>query len=395
MPRNADSRADCELTAELKARGLIGSTTRYERWRHAGLLPANDRRGAGRGRGSTSLFDLETVEIAAALARHTVQGRDLRISVIAWFLEADTKGFSHPEPPGPAVTPALAWAVRATTPYPLSQLVRAAVIAAQTEESHTPEPGEACGMSSPAVSLDLAAVREALLAGEAWLRSSSLYPSFFFLRVAEMCVGEPSLEVFAKAFADLLSRAALFPFLTSQQWRDAISDARVGACMGPFAALARHDPVIVLKDADIQQLRRARQTALNLAYYGETLNRRSLIRDPQKMAEWRAYLDMLGVGPSLRYLALLMTLPREAAVVIAACLDPVYSSLEKLLFEHYEQIVRVWVGRPLRPAGGEHDPVACLAIWPAVAPVSRPRQRAAGRRIGIGSYYRYRRRHAD
>jgi hypothetical protein len=142
------------------------------------------------------------VEIAAALARHAVQGRDLRLSVIAWFLEVSTKGKWTPEPPGHAVASALAWAARSNSEqYWLSQRVRAAVIAGQTEARR---------VSRPAVSLDVAAVREALLA------DSRKHP-IFRLRVAEMQAADPNLEAFAKSFADLLARAALFPFLTSQQ----------------------------------------------------------------------------------------------------------------------------------------------------------------------------------
>jgi hypothetical protein len=386
MPRQADSYADRELTAELAARDLVGSTTRYERWRHAGLLPSHDRRGAGRGRGSTSVFDLETVEIAAALAHHTAQGRDLRISVIAWFLEAEVKGIGFPEPPGPAVASALAWAARTALPYRRQQFIRVAVIAAQKEQPRTIEPGQAPGMSSPTASLDLTAVREALL------KRGSHRPD-----LSHLCVAEPSAEVFAKEFADLLAGAGVFPFLTSEQWRYAISDAQQARPhVGSFAALARHNPAIVLKNAEIQELRHARHAALGLAYYGDTLNRPSLIRNPQKRIEWRAYLDKLGVGPSLKYLARLIILPRDAAIVIAACLDPVYSSLEELLNEQYKQIVGIRYSAAPRPAGDEHEPLAYLTVWPPAARDDRQPPRVTARQIGIGNYYRKRlRAHAD
>jgi hypothetical protein len=378
VTRSVASLADCELTDLLKDRGLTGSPARYERWRHAGLLPAHDRRGAGRGRGSTSVLNAETVEIAAALARHTVQGRDLRLSVIAWFLEVSTEGKWTPEPPGHAVAPALAWAARFNAEqYWISQRVRAAVIAGRTE---------ARKVSRPAVGLDLAAVRDALLA------DSSKHP-IFRLRVTGMRAADSSLDAFAESFAGLLARAALFPFLTSQQWRDAISDAQAGTRVGPFTALARHDPVMMLNDAGIQQLRRARQTALNLAYFGETLSRRRLFRDPQDTAEWRARLGMLRVGPSLRYVARLMMLPHDAAVVIAACLDPAYSSLEKLLYEQHSQIAKGRYETSLQPTDGGRDPQAYLAVWRTAAPPLWPYPGVAGRRIG--SSYRKRPRPHD
>lgn len=88
MPRSEESAADRELTSRLAARGLIGSSARYERWRGAGLLPRHERHGTGQGHGSVSALAPETVEIAAALARHTGQGRDLRAGIVVWFFEA-------------------------------------------------------------------------------------------------------------------------------------------------------------------------------------------------------------------------------------------------------------------------------------------------------------------
>ena len=78
VPRSADSAADRELTARLAARGLAGSCTRYQRWRRAGLLPRHERRGAGRGTARPPCSPPRLWEIAAALARHAGQGRDLR-----------------------------------------------------------------------------------------------------------------------------------------------------------------------------------------------------------------------------------------------------------------------------------------------------------------------------
>ena len=55
------------LTARLAARGLTGSSTRYERWRRAACCPAKKRRGVGRGHGSVSVLDAATVEVAAGV----------------------------------------------------------------------------------------------------------------------------------------------------------------------------------------------------------------------------------------------------------------------------------------------------------------------------------------
>jgi hypothetical protein len=130
--------ADRELTARLATRGLAGSSTRYERWRRAGLLPRHERRGAGRGHGSVSVLDSTTVEIAAALARHAGQGRDLRAAVVAWFFEAGhpiaPDEPAVPEPPEEAVAGALAWAVRTDPGYHMLQRARAAITEAQQDK---------------------------------------------------------------------------------------------------------------------------------------------------------------------------------------------------------------------------------------------------------------------
>ena len=392
MPRTAPSRADLELTAHLAARGLTGSTARYERWRHAGLLPPHERHGAGRGHGSASVLAPETVEIAAALARHAAQGRDLRIAVIAWFLEVGDYPMT-PEPPGPALTEALAWAVRTATPYGLVQRVRKAVTMAREEQPRANGPGEAHGTSGPAVSLNLAAVREALLEGGGNLATHLRAAEY--LLAARLQAAEPSIEVFADAFAHLLAGAGLFPFLTSKQWRDAIRDAQEsGAHIGPFAALARHDPVAALREARIGQLWLARRSASNLAYYSDMLDRRgSLTRDPQEIAAVRDCVNTLGVRPTLRYLARLMTLPRDAAVVITACLDPVFSSLEDSLHEQSTGRRHRWLSTV-----GDHDPPAYLSVWAAAQPADPQGLGMASGRIGsdrlglLGSYRRRRRR---
>jgi hypothetical protein len=357
VPRNAASRADRQLTALLAACGLSGSTARYERWRHAGLLPPHERHGAGRGRGSTSALDPDIVDIAAVLARHAGQGRDLRISVIAWFLEAGRA--SAPEPPGPAVTAALTWAVRSASPYQLVQRVRTAVTAAGKDMPGADAPDEAGLAPGPPAGLDIGAVRAALTArGD--------------LLAARLRFWDLDLPAFTDAFADLLADVGLFPFLTSPQWRAAITDAQAhGIGDGPLAALARHDPVAALADARIGQLRRARDRAIHLIFYRETIDLILRRVTPGMRTARRSYLDELGVSASLTYLARLMTLPRDPAVAIAACLDPAYSSLETVL----RRVARS--GTPPEP-GREDYPPAFSAVWPS----DPQRQQTAAREIG-------------
>jgi len=97
--------------------------------RGAGWFPP--RRGAGRGRGSVSMLDPQTVEIAAALARHAEQGRDLRAAVVAWFFVAGHQVAPDqpavPEPPVETLAGALAWAVWTDPGYRMLRRGRAVV----------------------------------------------------------------------------------------------------------------------------------------------------------------------------------------------------------------------------------------------------------------------------
>jgi len=77
VPRSSPSRADAALIHALAQRGKQVSPYQLERWRTAGLLPRNQRRGLGRSRGSVSELDPGTLERATILAEHSRQGRSL------------------------------------------------------------------------------------------------------------------------------------------------------------------------------------------------------------------------------------------------------------------------------------------------------------------------------
>ena len=159
MARSADSAADRELTARLAARGLTGSSTRYERWRHAGCCPvaaSTGRPGPWLGLGAGPHLGLY-FEIAAALARHARQGRDLRAAVVAWFFKgwvcpALPGQAAVPEPPDAAVAEALAWAIRASPGYRMLQRARSAVTEAQKDDFFRSWPSRAAGRAHLAAS---------------------------------------------------------------------------------------------------------------------------------------------------------------------------------------------------------------------------------------------------
>jgi hypothetical protein len=67
----------CRALRSLTEQGLHVTPFQLERWRAAGLLPRNRRRGLGRGRGSVSELDETAVVSASAIARLARQGRRL------------------------------------------------------------------------------------------------------------------------------------------------------------------------------------------------------------------------------------------------------------------------------------------------------------------------------
>jgi hypothetical protein len=75
MPRSGISRADAALIAACAAHGVHVSPYQLERWRAAGILERNHRRGLGRGRGSTATIPDGVLPRVLALAKFARQGK--------------------------------------------------------------------------------------------------------------------------------------------------------------------------------------------------------------------------------------------------------------------------------------------------------------------------------
>lgn len=107
--------------------------------------------------------------MVTALARHAVQGRDLRAVVVAWFFEAGRPVLpgqpAVPEPPDEAVVEALAWAVRTSPTYRILQRARSAVTEAQKDDFYATATGQARRTAGAASMYDPSVVREALIDG--------------------------------------------------------------------------------------------------------------------------------------------------------------------------------------------------------------------------------------
>lgn len=85
MVRGEPSSADTALIEQLRRRGQAVSTAQLERWRSAGVLPANRRRYLGRGSGSASQCDGDALDLAEAMALVTRRGRSVHESALRLF----------------------------------------------------------------------------------------------------------------------------------------------------------------------------------------------------------------------------------------------------------------------------------------------------------------------
>jgi hypothetical protein len=123
----------------LRGRGVEVSAAQLERWRRAGVLPRNTRRGLGRGAGSVSKVSAESVVIAEALGRAARRGRPLHETVLRVFTSDprfDLKIFlATPRLPMPeqAVRAALAWFIRYRV-NSVSRRIERAIAAASSDD---------------------------------------------------------------------------------------------------------------------------------------------------------------------------------------------------------------------------------------------------------------------
>jgi hypothetical protein len=366
VARSADSAADRELTARLAARGLVGSSTRYERWRRAGLLPQHERHGAGQGHGSISIVDPATVEIAAALARNAVQGRDLRAAVVTWFFEAGHPVAPDepavPEPPEEVVARALAWAVRTDPGYRMLQRARSAITDARQDKFYEDTALLARRNPDRAAGIDPVAMREALLSGRDIPAGASGTHHDVVHLVAAFGLGAE--EVGAEALADAIAATGMFPQASTQEWRDVMIAAYAcGDCAAELMALARFDPAEALENAGIERLRQAREVATGLAGFGSLLLMHALLMpDTPGLAALRTGISERGMGQLLIGLARQVMQRRGIANAIAACLDPTYAELYLSLSE------QVASGPPLLHLAGDetHDPQHYMQTWLSV-----------------------------
>jgi hypothetical protein len=367
MPRSGPSTADQALISQLAARDLTVSLAQLERWRSAGLLPRNARQGRGRGRGSSSALAPQAVEIAAVLARHARQGRDLRLAVVDWFAAAGLQvpdSTPVPEPPAAAVHAAVQWIIATSPAYQLLRTARSARTDAEIDQFY--ETADRALSRVPAVTvLDVAETRDALLTGlDPEEQTSSPTPLAFRGSVIQLIatIGLGFGEVGADALAEAVTAAGLFPGHAADDWEGTAGKfAQLEKTGSPLVdqLLTRYNPLDMVDIANAEMLLQARTVAHGLAGFGVLyLMHALLMPDTPALSALRALIDELGIAQLLMAMSQGAYTTSGFAHHLVACLHPWYWALHDLLTSHAAN------GPPLfhRPDGG-HTAEQFMQDW--------------------------------
>ncbi|MFB7293637.1 hypothetical protein [Actinacidiphila glaucinigra] len=358
MARSGPSPADRELIAALAGQGLQVSLTQLERWRRAGLLPRHQRHYPGRGRGSVSILDPATVQIAAVLARHARQGRDLRWAVLDWFAEVGRTP-DTPEPPDHAVCAAVVWAIEESPIQRLLQQARAARTEQMQDDFYT-----AAGAIVPTGSLgiDPAAVRASVLSADgippepaAREREQGLV---HLIAALGMGFDEIGPGVLGMAFA----ATGMFPQMTAENWSASLQDMQsTGNLDGLLAQAARTDALADARNATAEQLRAARTVYYSLAGIGGLLMWHALgVPDTLAQQALRATVEEMGITSWLMAMAAGGLAPTTFAGNVVACLRPHLVRVHEVLIEQISSGPSL-----LDRSGGQapHDPDQFMKDW--------------------------------
>jgi hypothetical protein len=362
MPRTGPGAAVRELTGQLSARGLVVSVAQLERWRRAGLLPRHARDWPGRGHGSVSRLAPETVEIAGALARHTRQGRDLRLAVLGWFAEAGLSGAlgtAVPEPPDQAVLGALEWVIAASPWYQLFAQARAARTEIQKDQFYAAASAAAAALPVTVERIGPAAMRAALLTGQE--------PELDVLLVRDSVIqllaatGMGYAEVGADAVAEAFSGTGLGPPVSSRFFERWLARLRQPEAASPLAELliTRYDPLAMIHKASGEQLRIAREAAFGLAGFGSFCAlHAALLPDTPGLAGLRETAAYWGIEPELIRISRSIRTTTGFAFTVVSTLHPFYWAVHRMLCAQAE------AGPPLLP-GTEDGLRDYLTQWAA------------------------------
>ncbi|MBY8864524.1 hypothetical protein [Streptomyces sennicomposti] len=336
------SPADRRVIRELEARGLVVTASQLESWRRMGLLPRHRRRGLGRGRGSVvDVVDPVVVESAAALARHLRQGRDRRLAVLEWFVEAGMPvlpgAVRVPEPPVACVREALVWVVERSVSQRVVEFARSV---AGTGEEGLDALYEVSGrlMRPYRGAADPVLVRAALEAGED-VPVEAEGPGFGSVVHLIAAIGVGAQEVGSDALAEAFAAIGMFG-LTVEDWARMLGAAERGE--GPpvdWGLLQQNADMVaqVLRASD-EELVRAREVLVGLRmFYALYVLHGLLLPDTPAQAALRQRIDDLGMFPLLDQVIAISPSPRQVAEFLALCLEPFLGNLYEALMEQFAQ----------------------------------------------------------
>ena len=375
MPRGPASRADTELMDYLSARGLSGSPAQFERWRRAGVLPRNRRRGAGQGRGSVAALHPDAGPIAAALTEHTRQGLDLRHAILRWFIAApryptaaDTPQIL--EPPLGKVRDSAVWSIQRSSAFQLFQRAKVAVTDTERDAFYADSESLTRRKPGPLRAEEVIALRHALTTGDgldsAPAGTAPADRGGILHLAAATAFGLE--EVGLQALAHSIASAGMFPQMTAQDWDQVAAEHEANPHMMRSLPQLRWDPVGDLLRATDQQLLRARIVLTGLAGFGVFyLMHGFLMPDTTGQQALRSAVDELGLATVVIGLAGQLIHPKQIARALVTCLSPPFDGL----YEHLATIVRD--SPPLMTGGDTAAAEAFMVRWLAtIRAVSDP-----------------------
>ncbi|MER5775488.1 hypothetical protein ABT144_14560 [Streptomyces sp. NPDC002039] len=346
MTRNEASPADRELLGLLHDRGLAVSVAQLERWRRARLLPRHARRALGRGRGSISVLDPRTVEIADILTRSSGQGKDLRATVLAWYMRAGTPGVHSrqpvPEPPFDAVRDALVWALRGSPIQRLIEQARRARDDVDTDDLYAD--ADKFLARSPGLFGHPGRMRQALRDNDQDIQPPPRGGQRSMVNLIAL-LGLPPGEVSGESFAKAMTASGLFPWADSEMLVAAFQHAERDGTLDRLLREARQrDAVTEAEAVSPQKLACAREVARVLGLCGSLyLMHGLLLPDTPGQQAIRDKIDELGLGEIVITAAKTFT-KIEAANTLSLCLDPYFAHLSEqlngVLTQHIDGIFR-------------------------------------------------------
>ncbi|WAX78774.1 hypothetical protein [Streptomyces sp. KMM 9044] len=311
-----------------------------------------------------SVLEERTVEVAAALAKHARQGRDLRWTVLAWYAKAGLPQLpgrlTIPEPPWSAVREALLWAeARSPVQRLLDQARQARTDAAQDDFYASAD--RVLSRTSGGLP-DPNQTRQALLTDTDLPRSRWAGRARLLVHViAASGIGAEELGGQAVAAALAAWMPGLPAYADPKVWAEALEQAeRDGLLAEWLASLESFDPLARLAKASEAEMARAREVALRLAGFGGFYVMYGLLMpDTPALAALRQGMDDTGMGEWLQLMCAVMVRPQNIYQFLAPCLDEDMAALNT----HLENLIVDQGARLFLRPGHPDDTAQYMRDW--------------------------------